>query len=401
VRRSITFGAPLIAVTTVWLAFFLFTPEAQAVVCPEPSASGDYQIPYDCAFGGVTNDGVDAGNITFADNVTLTINSGQYIVFNNGKSINKGTGWHFSLGNRPREIVKSYLWAVDGDGDGYAAALTWYKDTDKPSEPPTVVRVSSLTNGGRTIVDCNDAAFSATNDCYSYSQSNYYAYSQADYYAQSTYWSYAYTQSNYYAQSTYWSYSYVQSNYYAQSSYWRYSYVQSNYYAQSSYWRYHYSQTNYYSYSQGGYWRYGYGQSNYACFLAGTKVLMADSTYKNIEEIQPGDRVMSYDIKQGEMVEDAVVKLLTHPDTSGGYIVINDSLKVTGNHRIWVASKSKWVRADDINIGDRLLGPNGQEITVSSREFIDGVNDVYNLSLPGDNHNYFTDDVLVHNTYKL
>ena len=37
------------------------------------------------------------------------------------------------------------------------------------------------------------------------------------------------------------------------------------------------------------------------CFLAGTKVVMADESYKNIGDIEVGDMVKSYDVATGEL----------------------------------------------------------------------------------------------------
>ena len=184
-----------------------------------------------------------------------------------------------------------------------------------------------------STVDCNDAAFSETNTCYAYSESTYYTYSQG----------------------------------------------------------------YYYTYSQGYY--YGYSQSHYghtACFTAGTKVLMADGSYKNIEDIRPGDKVASYNLEKGTRGVDTVTKLLVHPNTPGGYLVINGGLEVTPNHPMWVINKNSWARADSLKEGDKLQGPNGEEIRISSIEKVDGVNTVYNLSLVG-NNNYFTEGMLVHN----
>ncbi|RLF32134.1 MAG: hypothetical protein DRM98_04415, partial [Thermoplasmata archaeon] len=41
---------------------------------------------------------------------------------------------------------------------------------------------------------------------------------------------------------------------------------------------------------------------NDTCFLAGTKVLMADNTLKNIEDIKPGEQVKTLDLKTNKLI---------------------------------------------------------------------------------------------------
>ncbi|HDO19864.1 MAG TPA: hypothetical protein ENG74_03965, partial [Thermoplasmatales archaeon] len=91
-----------------------------------------------------------------------------------------------------------------------------------------------------------------------------------------------------------------------------------------------------------------------SCFLAGTKIEMADGTTKNIEDIQVGDRVKSYDEKTGEWKVGVVTKVFHHsPEEMGDYyLVINNELRVTPNHPILV--NGKWIKAGEIKIGDRL-----------------------------------------------
>lgn len=128
---------------------------------------------------------------------------------------------------------------------------------------------------------------------------------------------------------------------------------------------------------------------------------MADGSLKNIEEVKAGDQVVSYDLKTGERVTDTVHKLLVHKANPEGFLVINNNLRVTPNHRMWVENKNAWLRADELSIGDKLLNPDGEPTIISTIEKIEGTNDVFNLSLPGKNHNYFADGVLVHNAYKI
>lgn len=136
------------------------------------------------------------------------------------------------------------------------------------------------------------------------------------------------------------------------------------------------------------------------CFLAGTKVLMADGHNKEIEAIKNNDEVASYDFVNKKLVNKKVVVSVNHVDYSGGYFLINNLLKVTGNHPLWVNNK-KWTKADEVKIGDILLSSNKQSIIVHSVNYVRGVYTVYNLSIEGPYHNYFAENILVHNKPKF
>ena len=62
------------------------------------------------------------------------------------------------------------------------------------------------------------------------------------------------------------------------------------------------------------------------CFLAGTKIRMADGSWKYIEDIRQGDSVMSYDLERGRLVRDSVSELLIHPNDREDYLIVNGVL---------------------------------------------------------------------------
>ena len=132
---------------------------------------------------------------------------------------------------------------------------------------------------------------------------------------------------------------------------------------------------------------------NFGCFLEGTKILLADSSYKNIEDVEVGDLVQSYDEDKKEMVTGKVLKTFYHEKTDY-YLVINGKLRLTPNHPMYV--NNEWKEAGGIKIGDLLLDKDGNYISVTSIEKIDESVPVYNLEVSG-YHNYFADDILTHN----
>ncbi|MBW2995344.1 right-handed parallel beta-helix repeat-containing protein, partial [Candidatus Woesearchaeota archaeon] len=129
------------------------------------------------------------------------------------------------------------------------------------------------------------------------------------------------------------------------------------------------------------------------CFLAGTSILMADGSYKEIEDVKKGDFVKSFDELTGAMTSGKVINTYFH-DKTDSYLVINDVLKLTSNHPMYV--NGKWKEAGDIKIGDVLMDKNGNDVAVVSVEIVEETVPVYNLEVAGE-HNYFAEDLLTHN----
>jgi hypothetical protein len=139
------------------------------------------------------------------------------------------------------------------------------------------------------------------------------------------------------------------------------------------------------------------------CFLTGTKVLMADRSYKNIEEIKIGDKVLSYDEPTGKIVSCKVVNVFAHSpcEMADYYLLINNGLRVTPNHRFY--SDGKWVYTGNLKIGDPLFSKD-----LSSNYQVYSIKKIYerekSFDLEVENcHTYFVSvqydgvDVLVHN----
>jgi hypothetical protein len=129
------------------------------------------------------------------------------------------------------------------------------------------------------------------------------------------------------------------------------------------------------------------------CFLAGTKIFMSDDSYKNIEDINVGERVASFDLKSKKIITGTVVKTFVH-EFNSEYLIINNKLKVTPNHLLFV--NGKWIKASEVKVGDKLLDNDGKEVNVLSIRTEKGTVRVYNLEVDKE-HNYFAENVLVHN----
>ena len=120
------------------------------------------------------------------------------------------------------------------------------------------------------------------------------------------------------------------------------------------------------------------------CFLSGTQIQMADDTLKNIEDIQIGDLIKSFDVLTNTVQNDKVVKIYHDtPDQMAYdyYLLINNDLRVTPDHQIHV--NNQWIKAEDLKIGDNLF-----KGTVNSMEKIFEKAPSYNFETEK-YHNYF------------
>lgn len=128
------------------------------------------------------------------------------------------------------------------------------------------------------------------------------------------------------------------------------------------------------------------------CFLAETKITLKDGNYKKIEDIQIGDLVISYDELNNNKTVSKVVKTFVHNETE--YLIINDRLKVTKNHPLFI--NNSWKRADSALIGDVLKEINGTNLIIDSIKEVKENISVYNLEVES-THTYYAENILVHN----
>jgi hypothetical protein len=97
----------------------------------------------------------------------------------------------------------------------------------------------------------------------------------------------------------------------------------------------------------------GGSQQASTCFLSGSQILMADGTTKNIEDLQIGDLIKSFDEKNQIITVDEVEEVFhDSPDQmiTDHYLVLNNELKVTPDHLLYV--NGQWIPAGDLNTGD-------------------------------------------------
>jgi len=160
---------------------------------------------------------------------------------------------------------------------------------------------------------------------------------------------------------------------------------------------------------------YGNQVTFYACFVAGTKITMANGSIKNIEDVLVGDKVKSFNPKTMETVDKTVTRTLVNPPSdlllsitfSNG--MVNTNTKI---HPYWVKGKG-WSSVDPtpykgkegfssvaLAVGDQCqVLENGKLIPLA----ITKIELLPNLAVPTYNFSveetncYFANGILVHN----
>ena len=151
---------------------------------------------------------------------------------------------------------------------------------------------------------------------------------------------------------------------------------------------------------------------NAPCFVAGTKIKMSDGTIKNIEDVVSGDIVSTFDLKENEIVSNVVGSISSKKvNIVVNYLFENgENVKCTIDHPLYVVDKGWSSFSNDlsnalytleseiskIEIGDVVKLYNGDTKITSIEVERDEVL-VYNLQDIQNNHNFFANNVLVHN----
>jgi hypothetical protein len=153
---------------------------------------------------------------------------------------------------------------------------------------------------------------------------------------------------------------------------------------------------------------------NAPCFVAGTKITMEDGTIKNIEDVIAGDIVSTFDLKENKIVSSVVNNVFSKEvNTIVKYVFENgESVKCTIDHPLFVVNKgwssfseelsNKLYSLEDtvkkIELNDIVKLYDGDTKIVEIELLHEDVT-VYNLQDIENNHNFFANNVLVHNRF--
>ena len=132
-----------------------------------------------------------------------------------------------------------------------------------------------------------------------------------------------------------------------------------------------------------------------SCFLPTTPITLSNGNKKQIQNIQKGDKVLSYDLENKKPVVSEVLNTYSHLENE--YLIVNGKIKVTPYHNMYI--NGEWKQIGDAEVGDKLMDKDGNEIEIISIEKAysqEGVM-VYDLEIDKF-HYYFAEGVLVHNS---
>ena len=149
-----------------------------------------------------------------------------------------------------------------------------------------------------------------------------------------------------------------------------------------------------------------------SCFPAGTKILLFNGSYKNIEDIGVGEHVISYNeiSKNNEVSE--VLEIESPVRDHMCIIIFSDSseLNLTSEHPIY--SKTGWKSinpeatkkekpymdfVEKLSVGDLILSSNLDYREVKNISCWNETIQTYNLKSVSKNRNFYANDILAHN----
>ena len=148
----------------------------------------------------------------------------------------------------------------------------------------------------------------------------------------------------------------------------------------------------------------GAAASSCTCFVRGTQVATPKGP-RAIEDLQIGDEVWSYSLADCARVVRTVAALVRSRASeilavqAGEFCIAG----VTAEHPFWNVVAGTWQPAGSLTLGSVLLAAldarelRAQPVTALSRVAARGEVEVFNLTIAGDEQNYFAGGVLVHN----
>ncbi|KEF16726.1 hypothetical protein DF18_33555 [Streptomyces rimosus] len=136
---------------------------------------------------------------------------------------------------------------------------------------------------------------------------------------------------------------------------------------------------------------------------------MADRSGKNIEDVQPNDRVLATDPATGNTaIRKVTDHIVTDDDKHFNELTIATpdgpkKLTATDEHPFWSPSAHRWLRAKELKPGSSLLTSTHTEVKVQANRAFDQRTRTYNITVEG-LHTYYvlagSTPVLVHNARK-
>jgi hypothetical protein len=134
------------------------------------------------------------------------------------------------------------------------------------------------------------------------------------------------------------------------------------------------------------------------CFVADTRVLLADGRFKTIDQIKPGDVVKSGVDRLSVATVEGTIEREDNACREIRFALPGqaqpDSVITTDEHLFWEDGLG-WIAASQLKAGEWLSNEYGQRVQIISNERLDGSREVYTLKLRGDTA-FYANGVLVH-----
>lgn len=140
------------------------------------------------------------------------------------------------------------------------------------------------------------------------------------------------------------------------------------------------------------------------CSLHKDTLISTPQGYKKISELSLDDSVFSFNEKLKKIETKKVIGLIHHPikfDNNRYFYIYykNKVIKATENHKFYI--NGSYVRADQLKIGDKLLDINLHKHPIEKIEIIENSTDIVWDITVEDNHNFFAENILTHNSGDL
>ncbi len=133
-----------------------------------------------------------------------------------------------------------------------------------------------------------------------------------------------------------------------------------------------------------------------SCVAKGTKISTPDG-FLLVEDVKPGDTLLSYDPKLGKVTHSVVKNVIK--SKSSKFINLNGRLLVTTDHIIFNSKADNWVKIQELDKNSKILlyEDDVKERMVTSLLPLKGIRESFDIMLFGDVNNYFANGILVHN----
>jgi len=134
------------------------------------------------------------------------------------------------------------------------------------------------------------------------------------------------------------------------------------------------------------------------CFVAGTEITLVDGNVKNIEDVVVGEEVLTYNEESGKHESGVVGDLKQHEVKSVIRLTLdNENIIITTHEHPFFVEGKGWVKAGELQSLDVCKKVDGSESLISTVEVLEETHVVYNLLSVSENHNFYANEILVHN----